>query len=478
MEGLKLDFIDHIRDLSARIQKQASNIQTEEATKNAFVMPFISALGYNVFDPTEVTPELVADVGTKKGEKVDYAILIDGKPIILFECKWCGTNLDKEHPTQLYRYFSVTESSFGVLTNGIIYRFYSDLDEPNKLDKAPFLELDMLNIKEPVVEEVKKFSKASFDLNSILITANELKHMRGILRLLEEEITEPSEDFVRFFVSKVYSGRMTQPIREQFAQITKKAFKQFINDKINDRLNIALGASEVVSKTSTPSGTQPETEIPVIGEVNPEKIEPTEEERDGYYIIRSLLRTIIDPSRINIRKAANYCSVLLDDSSRNPVTRLYLDPKHKYIGIFNEQKQEEMVDINTIDDIYKFEDKLKAIVRFYDTQKPQDITGKSLVSFTFKGKRYETKYWKDMLIRICGIMAELHKDRFDDILTLSGRKKPFFSKNPADLKSPNQIEGTEVFAELNFSSEGILRLSKNVIATFGYPESELSIEVL
>ena len=134
-----MDFIDHIRDLSARIQKQASNIQTEEATKNAFVMPFISALGYNVFDPTEVTPELVADVGTKKGEKVDYAILIDGKPIILFECKWCGINLDNEHPTQLYRYFSVTESSFGVLTNGIIHRIYSDLDEPNKLDKAPFL---------------------------------------------------------------------------------------------------------------------------------------------------------------------------------------------------------------------------------------------------------------------------------------------------------------------------------------------------
>ncbi len=73
-----MDFIDHIRDLSARIQKQANGIQTEEATKNAFIMPFIGALGYNVFDPTKVTPELVADVGTKKGEKVDYAILING----------------------------------------------------------------------------------------------------------------------------------------------------------------------------------------------------------------------------------------------------------------------------------------------------------------------------------------------------------------------------------------------------------------
>ena len=176
-----MDFIDHIHDLSVRIEKQASVIQTEEATKNAFVMPFISALGYNVFDPTEVTPELVADVGTKKGEKVDYAILINGKPIILFECKWCGTNLDKENPTQLYRYFSAkTDAKFGILTNGIIYKFYSDLENQNVMDTKPFLELNMLNIKEPVVEEVKKFSKSTFDLNSILDTARELKYMREI----------------------------------------------------------------------------------------------------------------------------------------------------------------------------------------------------------------------------------------------------------------------------------------------------------
>jgi len=472
-----MDFIDHIRDLSIRIQKQKAGIQTEEATKNAFVMPFIGALGYNVFDPTEVTPELVADVGTKKDEKVDYAILMNGKPIILFECKWCGVDLDKEHASQLYRYFSTTGVRFGVLTNGIVYRFYSDLEETNKMDKTPFLEFDMLNIKEPLVEELKKFSKTSFELNRILVTASELKYMREIRRIIEEQVNEPSEEFVKFFASQVYSGKLTQPVRDQFAQITKKTFKQFINDKINDRLNIALGASEAVPTASTPLGKPPETEIPEIGGVDQEKdIEPTEEERDGYYIIRSLLRTIISPSRLNIRKKANYCGVLLDDSSRNRIARLYLDPTHKDIGIFDEQKHEEMIDINTIDDIYKFEDKLKAIVRYYDMQKPQDITGKSLTSFTFRGQKYETKYWKDLLIRICSIMAELQKDRFDEILTISGRQRPFFSKNPADLKSPNQIEGTDVFAEVNFSSEGILKLSKNVISMFGYPESDLSIE--
>jgi len=165
-----MDFIDHLRDLSIRIQKQAAGIQTEEATKTAFVMPFIAALGYNVFDPTEVTPELVADVGTKKGEKVDYAVLKDGNPIILFECKWCGSDLDSENASQLYRYFSVTPARFGILTNGIVYRFYSDLENQNVMDAKPFLELDLLNIKEPLVEEVKKFSKSTFDLDNILLT--------------------------------------------------------------------------------------------------------------------------------------------------------------------------------------------------------------------------------------------------------------------------------------------------------------------
>ncbi|VVB63146.1 Uncharacterised protein [uncultured archaeon] len=469
-EGCELDFIDHIHDLSARIEKQASVIQTEEATKNAFVMPFISALGYNVFDPTEVTPELVADVGTKKGEKVDYAILIDGKPIILFECKWCGTNLDKEDAPQLYRYFSVTEARFGVLTNGIIYRFYSDLENPNVMDAKPFLELNMLDIKEPVVEEIKKFSKSAFDLNSIYDTARELKYMREIRKLIDEQTNDPSEEFVKFFASKVYSGKLTQSVRDQFTQITKKTFKQFINDKINDRLNIAL-VSEAVQ---TPQGKQPETDTPVI--VEEEDIQPTEEELNGYYLIKSLLRTIIDPKRINFRKSVNYCGVMLDDSNRKRIARMYLDPGRMYIGIFDEQKHETMSSLETIDDIYKYEDKLKAVVSYYDAQKPKDQTGKSLSSFTFKGKKYATKYWKDLLLQICRIMAELHKDRFDDILTLSGPKRPYFSKNPNDLKYPNQIEGTDVFAEVNFNSDGMLKLSIDVISKFGYLESDLSVE--
>jgi len=471
-----LDFIDQVRDLSTRIRKQASGIQTEEATKNAFIMPFIGALGYNVFDPTEVTPELVADVGTRKGEKVDYAILINGKPIILFECKWCGGNLDNEDASQLFRYFSVTEARFGVLTNGIIYRFFSDLESQNIMDAKPFLELDMLDIKEPTVEEVKKFSKSTFELDSILATASELKYMREVRRIIESQINEPSDDFVKFFASQVYSGRLTQPVLEQFNTITKKTFKQFINDKINERLNIALTSE---ASTSTEKQ-QSQTDLAGNGEstekTKDSQIETTDEELDGYYIIRTILRGAVDSSRINIRDTINYCGVVLDGSPRKTIARMYFNGAEKYLTIMNEQRAEEKFALTSLDDLYKYGDKLKAIVSFYDAQKAQGQQAKTLKAFTFQGKRYEAKYWKDMLLKICQIMAESHKDKMDNILQLTGRQRPFFSKSKSDLRASEQIEGTDIFAETNLSSGSVVKLSKSVISIFGYPESDLSME--
>ncbi|HIH36299.1 MAG TPA: restriction endonuclease [Methanocellales archaeon] len=472
-----MDFIDYIREISVRIQKQANGIQTEEATKNAFIMPFIGALGYNVFDPTEVTPELVADVGTKKGEKVDYAILINGKPIILFECKWCGTNLDNEDASQLYRYFSVTEARFGVLTNGVIYRFFSDLENQNIMDAKPFLELNMLDLKEPIVDEVKKFSKSSFQLDAILATASDLKYMREIRRIIEEQINEPSEDFVKFFASQVYSGKLTQPVREQFAQITKKTFKQFINDKINERLSIALASEAATSQTKDQTQSDSSKMGSDMEEVKDPRIITTDEERDGYYIIRTILRGVIDVDRISIRDTINYCGVVIDGSPRKTVARLYFNSAEKTIGIIDEQKNEEKFPLSSIDEIYKYEDKLKTIASYYSTQKSQDLGGKSLTSFCLRGKRFETKYWKDMMLQISKLMAEEHEEKFDSVLTIAGRKRPFFSKNPEDLRSPEQIDGTDIYAETNLSSYSMMRLSKNLLSLFGYQESDLTMEI-
>jgi hypothetical protein len=269
---------------------------------------------------------------------------------------------------------------------------------------------------------------------------------------------------------------LTQPVTEQFTQITKKTLKQYINDKINDRLNIALASetSAIQEAKQAEVDTSKATE-----EAEPEKdsrIVTTEEELEGFYIIKTLLRESIDSKRVTIRDAINYCGVLLDDTLRKPLARMYLNGPNKYLGLFGDQKQEEKIPIETIDDIYKYKDRLKAAAQYYDTQKPLDKTGKSLVSFTFQGKRYETKYWNELLLKLSSILAESHREHFDDILTISGRKRLFFSRNPADLRTPNQIDGTDIYVETNLSADSILRLSRNVIEKFGYSESDLSIE--
>jgi predicted type IV restriction endonuclease len=221
-----MDFIDQLRGLSSRIATTRNVIQTEEATKNAMVMPFIQILGYNVFDPLEVTPELIADVGTKKGEKVDYAILQDGKPILLFECKKAGGDLNINHASQLFRYFHVTEARFGVLTNGLVYRFFTDLEQPNKMDEKPFFEFNILEFKDRDIEELKKFAKAAFDVETILTTANDLKYTRAIQNRLSDWLSAPSEDFVRLVSADLIGNRRFTPaVKDQFT-LRKRRFNQ------------------------------------------------------------------------------------------------------------------------------------------------------------------------------------------------------------------------------------------------------------
>ena len=363
-----MDFADRIRELANRIPLQLQHIRTEEATKNALVMPFISTLGYNVFDPMEVTPELDADVGVKKGEKVDYAILKDGKPIILFECKSVSANLDEVHASQLYRYFSVTDARIGVLTNGIIYRFFSDLEAPNKMDAKPFLEVNLLSLDDTVLAELKKFSKSSFELNSILANASDLKYTREIKRILTQEVNQPSEDFVRFFTTQVYPGRLTQTIREQFTEITRKALQQFISERVSDRLKSAL-AHEQESAKEAPAA--PEEGAPS----EERQTQTTEDELHGYYIVKAILTQLIDPQRVVLRDQKSYCSILLDDSNRKPICRLWFNSAQKYVGLFDVEKNEKRMAIANLAEIYKYADDLKEAILRYEAKGGKERPG-------------------------------------------------------------------------------------------------------
>ncbi|OFX70874.1 MAG: restriction endonuclease [Bacteroidetes bacterium GWE2_29_8] len=352
-----MDFKDQIKILGERVLKLKDQIATEEATKNAFIMPFLQSLGYDVFNPTEVVPEFVSDIGIKKGEKIDYAIFKDGSPIVLVECKHCAQNLDL-HDGQLLRYFHVSKAKFGVLTNGIIYRFYSDLVETNKMDEKPFLEFNITEIKDNQIEELKKFHKSYFDADSIVNTASELKYSNELRQLLSQELNSPSADFVKFFAKQVYPGMITAKVLDQFINLTKKATQVLISDLITERLNSALNKekeSSAVQEAVTVAAEEPER-----------KVDTTEEELEGFLIVKTILRQKIDVKRIAYRDAQSYFSVLLDDNNRKMICRLYLNGSKKYFAVFDDNKKEIKTEIQSLDDIFGYSDKLFEIVEGLD----------------------------------------------------------------------------------------------------------------
>ncbi|MBS1701127.1 MAG: type I restriction enzyme HsdR N-terminal domain-containing protein [Armatimonadetes bacterium] len=358
------DLIDELRSIAAKIEKSRQLVTTEEATKNAFVMPFISALGYDVFDPTEVTPELTADVGVKKGEKIDYAILRESKPIMLFECKHHTANLAQEHASQLYRYFSVTECRVAILTNGIEYRLFSDLDAPNKMDAKPFLVFNILDFSDALIPELKKFSKDSFNIDALLSSANELKYTREIKTLLAQQLVTPSEDFVRFCANGIGVPRMTQAVKDQFSQLTRKALSEFLSESMGEKLKSALGTS--VGNVGFETKVAKEfVEAESRQERDPE-IVTTEEELEGYYVVKAILRDVVDVRRIVHRDQKSYFGILLDDNNRKPICRLHFNAvSKKYISFFDQDHNEDKVQISSIDDIYIHAERLRATALSY-----------------------------------------------------------------------------------------------------------------
>lgn len=355
-----MDFKDAIKQISDRAVKLKDNLHTEEATKNALIMPFLNAMGYDIFNPLEVMPEFVCDIGTKKGEKIDYAIFRDGQPAILIECKHWNQSLTL-HDNQLLRYFHVSPAKFAILTNGIHYKFYTDLETPNRMDEKPFLEIDMMDLRNVHIEELKKFHKANFDVDNILSSASELKYTGELKAELVKEFSNPSPEFVSLLTKRIYSGRLTAVLLDQFTGLVKKSISNHIHDIISERLKTALRTEN--AEADSKQVQEPEAEA---ADQKDNKIQTTEEELEAFYIIKSIIRSSIDAERITHRDSQSYFSVFIDDNNRKPVCRLYLNsPTNKRIAFLDESKKEQAFKIEKLDDLFNYSDQLKEAVGKY-----------------------------------------------------------------------------------------------------------------
>ncbi len=337
------DFYKNLETLSDRIKNSINNIQTEEATKMSFVVPFFQILEYDVYNPTEFVPEFTADIGVKKGEKVDYAIMLHEKPLILVEAKSCHEKLDR-HAEQLLRYFGCTESKFGILTNGIVYRFYTDLDDPNKMDNTPFLVVDMLNLKESTVSQLSKFKKSNFNVDSIINSAEELKALNKISNLFTNEFENPSEDFIKFILSEVYEGMKTQNIIDKYKPLIKKSFNSFVSEIMNSKIKDAFNSN-------TEESTGDIDEISAEESEEDDKIITTQEEIESFFIIKSILAEKSLTNFINYKDTESYFGILVNNNVRKWVCRLFLSDKRKAV-IINGHNDNKKVYLEKIDDLY------------------------------------------------------------------------------------------------------------------------------
>lgn len=347
-----MEFIDKINTLKERAISLKDNLQTEEATKNALIMPFLTALGYDVFNPMEVMPEYTADAGIKKGEKVDYAILQNGKPIILIECKKTDNkSLDvKKHATQLIRYFSTTDAKFIILSNGIVYKFFSDLDTPGKLDNDPFFVFNLTDFKDNHIETLSEFCKENFDIEKAFSNAGDLKYIKQFEEVIENEYKNPSDDFVKYLIDKsgICDGRKTNSIIAKHKKTTIEAFNLFMSKIMKTSLDFSLNAKQDKEN-----------------QYKHNKIQTTLEELEGYATVKSILNGFTDLSRINYRDNSSYFNIIFDNNIRKTICRLYFNRSQKYIA-FVKDKKEERIPITSIDEIYKYSEKIKDKIQEFE----------------------------------------------------------------------------------------------------------------
>ena len=360
-----MSFENELKQYCKEINSKLEHIDSEETTKIALIMPFLRILGYDTTNPAEVKAEYTADVGTKQGEKVDIAIMENNKPVIFIECKPVNNPLTKDHISQLYRYFSITDIQIGILTNGIEYKFFTTGDDNNRMAEKPYLDIDLLNLTKNDIKELEKFIKKNFNINEIVTRADELKYRNLIKKELINELEDPSEEFVKVIGKQVYEGILTPSIKERFGIIIKSVTAEIINEKVEKRLADAVATTDIIEeKEREPSDETVEIE-------SDDDIITNEEELEGYYIIKSIASEVTDSDRITIRDRKSYCNILLDDHQFFTIVRFYFNNANNLrIELFdnvevghNGMKIGDKIDIGSVSEIYLYKERILDIIK-------------------------------------------------------------------------------------------------------------------
>ena len=328
--------------------KSREAAKTEEATKTSYIMPFFELLGYNTKNPIEFVPEYDAEVGTRKGDKVDYCIIREDEPIIIVEAKHHKENLDN-HFKQLYHYYATIHPKFAVLTNGVEYRFFTDTDKKNVMDTKPFFIFNALKFSEQDVATLKKFRKNSFDVFSLGNIAEEMKYANQIKYAIKGIIEEPNDDFIRYILSDIHKGKKTQQLVDKLRPIVKEAIGKVVDELITARL------ADIQERMKAEEPVEPETpaEKEIISQVN-----TTKEELEAFFNVKYILRNIVPWDKLHYRDAKHYFSILYDDKNYKWICRLRVEKANKYIILPDGTPHGKSCPLNGISGVFDYADEI------------------------------------------------------------------------------------------------------------------------
>ena len=237
------EFRQKLRAFAERAVSIAPRCTNEESTKLFLVLPFLSFLGYDDRNPDEVCPEHGADFSDKYKNRVDFAIMKAGKPVIAIECKALGAEL-KDERGQLRSYFNAAPTvKMGVITDGLIYEFYADSDDPNMMDQNAFLHLNLREvakgkIEDSVDEGLRGLQKSNFDPENIGAEAKRKLIFQNVVQQIANLAEEPSETLVRTLLQNAGVTHVRTKALDDYRELVRGAFREFVNLRILQRLDL------------------------------------------------------------------------------------------------------------------------------------------------------------------------------------------------------------------------------------------------
>ena len=309
-----MEFHNYIYTLSDRVLKNKDRCLTEEATKTSLILPFFTALGYDTSDPRIVIPEVKCAI--RGAERIDYVLASDGAYLMLVECKHWRENLDN-HVNQIEQYYHAGLRNFGtrigVLTNGIEWRFFADIEKQNMMDAEPFFVFDISMPTYNAISQLKMFRKDDFDVQSIVCSAAKMIMANRLHNIVDVELSNPSDRFVDFFWNRLGTcKKLSKQQRAIFSPMVKAEIDSFIYRTVENQLqlpNIDVADCECTFDLS-------------------------DEERNFVGHIYDILQGIVVKERLHLyRNRWGQLSIRLDNNKFYTICKLNIVGKEKWLSV-------------------------------------------------------------------------------------------------------------------------------------------------